>query len=479
MLKYKSLHIVNCTLSLSLLLAACSGSEPDGPANGQMAIHFSSSIADMSATRAGETGALTTDALKALGLDGGFGVFAYYTGTAAYNTVNSANQLMKTLEPNFMYNQQVWWNPYGGDSWNYTPLKYWPNDNQPADDEGAQGSVAQSRVSFFAYAPWVDHTAASLGTDGITAISANTTVGDPTVTYVLNPLPEKQVDLLWGTRGKDTYQEADGTPNTDDVAVNTDLTKQTTTESVDFRFRHALTCLDVYVQRVYDELTPTGKAPTAESTKIFVSRLQLTYPADQMVKQGTLNLARGIWTKGSAFAAGTIDITDSYISPAIVGTTAANSALAAVQAAELDRYASKSGVTKNMQRLTELAYATMLIPADGNSGLTLTPTLTYSFVTDDPALELSLPNSSATSHYARILHTVQGNPVNIGTEYDDGGVKKYRLEAGKRYILVCYIGVESVQFQVISIEDWDFPMRYTTSLTGFDTKQIEKSVKEQ
>ena len=458
------------------MLTACSASQQETPATPQPVL-FSSTVGSLADTRAGQTGPMTTDKLKDYDIytgGGGFGVFAYYTANQTWASAAA------TTYPNFMYNQQVYWDDYSTQNWVYEPLKFWPNENQPADDQGATGAQwPHSYLSFFAYAPYVDHTA-SLGTSGIINFSSNETKGAPTVTYALSDTPAEQVDLLWGTRGTATYQEADGTPNTDAATVNTDLTKQTTTERVDFLFRHALASLDIYVQRVYDEFTPTGKKPDNDDhTKIFVSQLQLTIPAGQFYHSGKLDLATGTWTGVSNNASPyTLTITSDDIAPNLQGTPLSNDNLTAVQNVELNPFGTKTGADETLRRLTERTYATMLLPCDGNTGITLTPTLSYNFVTQDPSLQLNMPNADGSSRYARIQHTVEGDPLTIGTEYDDGGVKKYRLKAGYRYIIYCYIGVESVRFQVVGIEDWDFPLRYTTSLPGFNNGQIEKSVKE-
>ena len=86
--------------------------------------------------------------------DAGFGVLAYYTDTYTWDLCDGSGDVGHTskVAPNFMYNQQVKWST---DHWTYSPVKYWPNDNNPADDGGATGSQTKSYVSFFAYAPYV------------------------------------------------------------------------------------------------------------------------------------------------------------------------------------------------------------------------------------------------------------------------------------------------------------------------------------
>jgi hypothetical protein len=44
--------------------------------------------------------------------------------------------------------------------------------------------------------------------------------------------------------------------------------------------------------------------------------------------------------------------------------------------------------------------------------------------------------------------------------------------------LLIHVGVETVEFEVISIEDWDFPIRYTTDVDDTEDETIEKIVNE-
>lgn len=422
---------------------------------------FSTSTDDFTDTRAGSTTPMDDAQMRYTG----FGVFAYYTGESNWNSVGTS-----TI-PNFMYNQQITWgaiDALGNYEWQYTPLKYWPNDNQPADDEGATGSQAHSYVSFFAYAPYVDHTT-DLGSTGITNFTSNSTTGDPKVTYVLAAEPANQVDLLWGTRGKSTYHEADGTPNTESVTVNTDLTKQTTTERVDFLFKHALACIDIYVQRIYDEVLPTGKTPDTEATKIFVNELKLTFPAKHNYTSGELNLATGIWdiTDDDSNPEKVFTVQGDLLASTIRGTGEPNSNLPYVQAYELENFNDndkRPGVISTPTRLTHTSYATMLLPRD----VTFTPSVSYSFVTRDNELALNDVTASDGTHFSRILHKdVTGSPVTI------------TLEKNKRYTLICYIGAESVRFEVTNVEDWDFPIRLNSiSVTATTTQTFSPTVNE-
>lgn len=93
-----------------------------------------------------------------------FGVLAYFTQGGEFNPATST--------PNFMYNRKVEKN--GGSAWTYSPLMYWPaNEND--------------KISFFAYAP---HNPTGL------ALSASSAQGYPVLTYTVPETEAEQSDLL-------------------------------------------------------------------------------------------------------------------------------------------------------------------------------------------------------------------------------------------------------------------------------------------
>lgn len=127
------------------------------------------------------------------------GVFAYFTN-GAFSEGNAT--------PNFMYNQQVERQSDG--SWTYSPVKYWPNNTT-------------DRISFFAYAPYVDETPAG-GSNP--TISGNTATGFPKLTYTVPAAENNQVDLLASVPlMNQTYGTSGGTAN----------------GSLKFAMKHALT----------------------------------------------------------------------------------------------------------------------------------------------------------------------------------------------------------------------------------------------
>lgn len=245
-------------------------------------------------TKAGAAGQTTTASIKrASGEGGGFGVFAYYTDNDTYSS--------SSAKPNFMYNQGVFWN---SSKWEYSPIKYWPNE---------YGSGANSndtdRVSFFGYAPYVS---TASGSYGITAMSANNVTGDPTITYVIDPTPSTAVDLCWAVK------EDTGLPWTDQ-------TKQTTSGTVAFLFKHALARFNVNVRGFFDAVRSTdGDTSSADidsNTKITIEKIEIT---GTFAPSGVLNLNnteanKAKWTPATA-AATTLTIPNADIATSLKAT---------------------------------------------------------------------------------------------------------------------------------------------------------------
>ena len=151
----------------------------------------------------------------------GFGVFAYYTGASDWSTAGAS-----TI-PNFMYNQQVTW---ASEQWTYSPVKYWPNNNYPADDSGATGSESKNYLSFFAYAPYKTNEVTY-----ITGFSANDVAGAPTINYTWGA----ENDLLYAAQ-TDRYKYDDSDDANDNGRIG---------ETVLFNFRHALCKVQFKVRR--------------------------------------------------------------------------------------------------------------------------------------------------------------------------------------------------------------------------------------
>lgn len=242
-----------------MTLTGCSQSSDltDTESTSQTAISFDTYLAK---TRAGVSGSETTGTL----MTNGFGVFAYYT-TQDYSG---------STIPNFMYNTKVTGSTTGTPTtWNYTPLRYWPNND--------------GKVSFFAYAPYVevkkeDGTPQTDASSGITKIANNSEATQPYVNYNLGGDITNCVDLLRGVKK--------GT----DAEMNVNLTR--TSDIVGFTFKHALAKFQINA-KASSTIDPSTIV-TIESIKIYNTNLCQT---------GTLNLVDGKWNNAGGQVSLTMD----------------------------------------------------------------------------------------------------------------------------------------------------------------------------
>lgn len=414
------------------------------------------SVYTASSTRAGSTGNIT-DA-QSLAQKGGFGVFAYQTGSTDYTAGQTS------FQPDFMYNQKVTGTNATAPVWSYSPIKFWPNDNTTADNAGAKGETNTGKVSFFAYAPYA--TVTGNETSGITGFSANNVAGDPTVTYKLTTDGSANVDLLWGTaetsnsaaktNGSNVSGDAqNGTIlNGGQAAVNVNLTKMKNNGKILFVFKHALAKFggkDASSSNTAGLLIKADPDDASYNdfgsvTKITVKDITITTDGtdangatkkQSFVTSGKLNLATGAWTLD--------DAKDATLSQVIAqsGTENKDAELAdAIQepASKTDNSAFdfdkdiKSGVTKIAQSVYKDETAPLLfIP--GSTLPKLKVTITYVVRTKDS--KLSKGYSETT---------------NVITKIVDFGTKK--VEMNKRYTLTLILGVNSVKFDA-TVSNWE------------------------
>lgn len=118
-------------------------------------------------------------ATKGIPLGQSIGIYAYLHNT---DTRNYSEDI-----PNFMFNQQAT-SRDDADYFSYSPLKYWPNDDN-------------SKVSFIAYFPYSngaanDGTRFSVASTGITPLLANSDTGLPTFEFTVKDDIDQQVDFL-------------------------------------------------------------------------------------------------------------------------------------------------------------------------------------------------------------------------------------------------------------------------------------------
>ena len=394
--------------ALLLTLASCSSDNdlsitPPTPLNQQeqVPVTFGTYIGRTANTRAGYAGVITDTELKD-GKNGtktkGFGVFAYYTKASDYSS---------SATPNFMYNQQVYYDT----NWKYEPLKYWPNEtaNGTVDQNGASSTGGADKISFFAYAPYVSPNVATgefspAETSGITKLTANTTGGDPKVYYTIASDAAKTVDLLWAVAGTEakTYTTANGTPETIPAGMpNLNLTKQTIGEKVNFLFKHALAKLTFSVQGIFDEVNP-GSTDVDSHTKIVIEKVDITSTFPQ---KGILNL-NNTSANAPLWEAETIPGTVSF------NITNGDIATEVKYNSSTDTYAGQSsatGVKKDKVALMDANKFFTLIPDTKN----LTIEITYHVFTEDA--NLSRGYSKVTNV---ITKTISGLTIAGGKAYD-------------------------------------------------------------
>ena len=182
----------------------------------------------------------------------GFGVFAYY-----------AEQT-----PDFMNNTRVY-STDKGETWTYSPVKYWPNNKN-------------DKLSFFAYAPY----------------NKNTTINGSKINFTVNAKVENQVDLLWSSTNTKNLNKANGT--------------------ITFGFRHALSRIGFSAQAIIEN---SSHIDDMEKVVMKVKKIVLTSTNDEtgvgmnvFHKKAVLNLdnptINPVWSNWSGTQSYTLDDTN-------------------------------------------------------------------------------------------------------------------------------------------------------------------------
>ena len=384
--------------------------------NTQQPVQFGAYV-NRAVTRAGAEGVLTTNGTE----DGqvsleteGFGVFAYYTDDDLYSPI---------YQPNFMYNTKV---SKSTTDWTYNPVRYWPNEfGSNAASEGID------RLSFFAYAPWVEVTPSTGivtgdNTYGIVGMSRNAATGDPLVKYYASLDPAKQVDFSWGT-------------------PHIDMTKQAVNEKVSFVFNHALAALNVQIDAAIDQLNPVGTLDA--NTKIYVRSVTF----EGFVTKGSFNLNtdKATWydlAGANYIDGGFVTIFDGRTNGKEGQSESANESPVGLNpvVVQSQPYSGTptAGVTPTAVNLFDNATATAplyVIP----SGQPLNVTIVYDVETQNPNLTTKLSDgvTPGTSVENKITKAISFGASN-------------KLEAGKKYNLTLHLGMTSVKFDA-AVSEWD------------------------
>lgn len=427
------------------MFAACSSDKLETPAPPQpelkeIAVGFDA-YTQRGVTRAGVPGTLTDtnfkDGTSAISL-AGFGVFGYYTDLNEYDQLYT---------PDFMYNQKVTYNT-ATSAWEYTPVKYWPNEygNSAISDD-------VDKVSFFAYAPYVNVTATSgkvnpaENTWGIAGISKNSATGDPIVKYITSFDPAYTVDLCWGVANGEVWNKTNGGSQTMTAGLpwlNVERPADYTGAApLKFTFKHALTQLQVKIDAAVDDIV-AGTALAGE-TKIYVRSISFTgIAAKGALNLNNTNTNEALWLNFNG--TDELDSGDEVIiydglkdGKEGTGQVAANEKSLGLNPVIIsDNGNTQVGVTKDAVDLLANGTA-FVIP----SGEPMTVTITYDVETEDDNLAGYL--SDGSKHGSSIQNVISKEVHFAPNDY---------LENGKKYILNLHLGMNSVKFDA-DVAEWD------------------------
>ena len=393
-----------------------------------------------SQTRAGNAGVMENDKLKTEG----FGVFAYYTDLNEYD---------QSIIPNFMYNQHV----FNNGSWTYEPLKYWPNEygNKAISDD-------VDKLSFFAYAPFVDNTP-STGkvadfTTGITGFTRNTATGDPYVKYIGSLNPAEGVDLCWGVvdpSADQTWDIINGGSQTMAKGLpwlNVQRPEKSLGQKMKFSFMHALSQLNVKIDADVNTNIHGAGAEVDSETKVFVRSVTFT----GFAMKGALNLNneeagvpnwKGYNCNNEPLQSEEYTIYDGMKDGKEgTGYTASNEKVTGLNPSLIQHTVwarAAEGVTKaekNLFNSTDVDAPIYVIP----TGDALTVTIVYDIETRDQRLagtvsDLETAGVSVENKITKSI-TVSNNAL--------------KLEAGKKYTINLHLGMSQVEFDA-DVVAWD------------------------
>ena len=477
-------RILFAVMAAALALGACTSTQEldsfdqQEPAAAREAVGFDIYTRNSIETKAGYVGDVDLTAMKVTG----FGVYGYVTSGSNWAGSHT------TAKPDFMANQHVTFN---GSSWVYSPVKYWPNQSAGSgsgvDNGSATSQGAIDRVSFFAYAPFVEHSAlpydnrtdaeteaakVSPSADGILYMNASNETDSPKVVYRVAADPSNGVDLMYGVANK-AYTAAMTTGGDDPgVALGmpfTNMTKLTTGEKMEYNFKHALTKLSVKVDGYYDQVN-TGavldpRNDVDPNTRIVIESVNLK--TAKLSTWGTLDLNNTAastpkWTAGTT-------LTDYNSSAGYELPIASNLKYVDGNENSVTHFSQQPlGVTKTLQSLMGYGVdgttpaSLMFVPNTGGVD-DMTVTVTYKVITRDPNLKNGY--SSVENKITRTIASLGGNA----------------FKPGYATTLNLHLGMTTVKMDA-SVAGWDDASEGTTDLplnvpvhafSVSDTKKVE------
>ena len=466
-------------LHVILFFTACTqGDEaPATTLHEDTAVNFSPYIGKVPESRAGAPGEITQTRLQTLG----FGVFAQHTGNSDWN------HYTKTVPFNFMWNQKVEWD-VDASAWTYEPLKYWPNDNKPADKAGATGSQDHSYLQFFAYAPYVSAaelpstTEAKDAADGIIDMSTNADKTNESYIYYRTDKEkpfdkEESVDLLWATN-KDLFKMKDSKEGYLDGRVN-------------MVFKHTqaklLVNVKTLVDRTADYSSPAYPTDLDPNTRIFIKSVEITTP--DYYSEGKLWLApvgdTPSWDytgldakKNTGFVFGKdatgmfrddVKYSMRYEAPNVpvnASITDSNAdelddatGLTLLETARAGFDAMEAGVLSTEQQLSANYPVFMFPPSTNQSDVSITAV--YHVVTFDPNLTLNQPK-----YYSDVTNNITAS---LGSNL--------KFDPNKQYKILLSLGVTSAKFEVSVLDENGEWILLSAVVKDWDEKTAEVDVK--
>ena len=392
--------------------------------------------------------------LSDLQTSSGIGIFSYYTYEGDYSanqgvTPDGTYTSSYPTIPNFMYNEQATWVT---SAWSYDPIKYWPNDYTAGDVDNqsptAEGSKT-SRLSFFAYAPWVAVTsqtdatsiegATTANSTGIVGFSGNAYAGDPYLIYYQS-----------GAAGdEDLFYAYNDTEN---------KTKPSIGSTITFNFKPALARMNLTVRGIYDETTTSAKHINSnnhdisdyinfikvESVNIRPYYLNASSEKVWITKKGRLNLNTGKWELSTGDPA-VLGLTSSTIATNLAYNSSDNASTIALG---VGRYYNVDGKTNNdpipptdtdnvNQELIKDGNYLFFIPYydETTHQLHLKVTITYHVYTKDARMK------DGWSHIVNEVESIDSEDVVITPQ------------AGMIYTLKLVLGMTTVRMTVVEEAD--------------------------